>query len=194
MTDDLSKWNALGANAGPGLAQLAGFKTSESAGLLPWTDERVAEAKRLWASKDWTGSAIAERLGGTTRNAVVALAHRKGWPSNTNLRVRKRKAEPRPPRPKPVAAPPIPLPEFTTLPHMGQSPHAKPFMLTTSRQCRWALGRADEPAHAMMMVCGAATVEGRPYCEAHCVRAGSGYAVRRIRPPFESTVRPSVWS
>lgn len=43
-----------------------------------WTDERLAEASRLWQG-GLSASEIAKRLGmGVTRNAVIAKLHRKG--------------------------------------------------------------------------------------------------------------------
>jgi GcrA cell cycle regulator len=40
-----------------------------------WTDERVAELKKMWQD-GLSASAIANRLGGVTRNAVIGKCHR----------------------------------------------------------------------------------------------------------------------
>ena len=46
---------------------------------IVWTDERVAELRRLWVIEGLSCSAIAARLGeGITRNAVIGKLHRLG--------------------------------------------------------------------------------------------------------------------
>lgn len=42
-----------------------------------WTDERIDELKRLWAT-GLSASLIAKRMGGITRNAILGKAHRLG--------------------------------------------------------------------------------------------------------------------
>ena len=42
---------------------------------MSWTNEKVEKLKELW-SKGFTASQIAEKLGDTTRNAVIGKAHR----------------------------------------------------------------------------------------------------------------------
>ncbi len=42
---------------------------------MSWTSEKVEKLKELW-SKGFTASQIAEKLGDTTRNAVIGKAHR----------------------------------------------------------------------------------------------------------------------
>ena len=42
---------------------------------MSWTDEKVEKLKELW-SKGFTASQIAEKLGDTTRNAVIGKSHR----------------------------------------------------------------------------------------------------------------------
>ncbi len=42
---------------------------------MSWTNEKVEKLKELW-SKGHTASQIAEKLGDTTRNAVIGKAHR----------------------------------------------------------------------------------------------------------------------
>lgn len=48
-----------------------------------WTDERVEILTRMWNAEE-TGNTIADTLGGTTRSAVVAKAHRLGLQSRIN--------------------------------------------------------------------------------------------------------------
>jgi GcrA cell cycle regulator len=47
---------------------------------MSWTDERIDRLKELW-SKGMTASAIADELGGVSRNAVIGKAHRLGLQS-----------------------------------------------------------------------------------------------------------------
>jgi GcrA cell cycle regulator len=47
---------------------------------MSWTDERIERLKELW-SKGMTASAIADELGGVSRNAVIGKAHRLGLQS-----------------------------------------------------------------------------------------------------------------
>ena len=42
---------------------------------MSWTSEKVEKLKELW-TKGHTASQIAEKLGDTTRNAVIGKAHR----------------------------------------------------------------------------------------------------------------------
>ena len=44
---------------------------------MSWTDERIERLKAMWAEGK-TASAIAEELGGVSRNAVIGKAHRLG--------------------------------------------------------------------------------------------------------------------
>ena len=44
---------------------------------MSWTDERIAQLKKMW-SAGATASQIADELGGVSRNAVIGKAHRLG--------------------------------------------------------------------------------------------------------------------
>lgn len=152
-----------------------------------WSAAEIEIIRLKWMAGVSAG-VIAAQLGGTTRNAVMSVVHRHGIVRP--LAPKKATASLTPTRtyrqPKKQTLQPT-LAVIGPLPDMGRSPHAKPFMLTTTRECRWALGPASEPAHAMMLVCGAVTEEGRPYCGRHCTMSG-GYQPRRIRVPYEATV------
>ena len=52
---------------------------------MSWTNEKVEKLKELW-SKGHTASQIAEKLGDTTRNAVIGKAHRLNLSSKIKIR------------------------------------------------------------------------------------------------------------
>ncbi|MEZ5938162.1 MAG: GcrA family cell cycle regulator [Hyphomonadaceae bacterium] len=69
---------------------------------MGWTEERVAELKKLWA-EGHSASQIAKRLGNVTRNAVIGKVHRLGL-SGRATPSRPVKRPPRLARPKPQQA------------------------------------------------------------------------------------------
>src|ERR1700754_348599 len=76
---------------------------------MGWTEERVAELKKLWA-EGHSASQIAKRLGSVTRNAVIGKVHRLGL-SGRATPSRPVKRPPRLARPKPTMQPqPTPPP------------------------------------------------------------------------------------
>ncbi len=70
---------------------------------MGWTEERVAELKKLWA-EGHSASQIAKRLGSVTRNAVIGKVHRLGL-SGRATPSRPVKRPPRLARPKPQQVP-----------------------------------------------------------------------------------------
>ena len=70
---------------------------------MGWTEERVAELKKLWA-EGHSASQIAKRLGSVTRNAVIGKVHRLGL-SGRATPSRPVKRPPRLARPKPQVMP-----------------------------------------------------------------------------------------
>src|SRR5580765_3611742 len=59
-----------------GNAQTGDRKTpAPSQCSVPWTPERKELGKQLWLD-GWSASAIADRLGGVTRNAVIGMVAR----------------------------------------------------------------------------------------------------------------------
>ena len=77
---------------------------------MDWTEERIAELKRLW-SEGFSASQIAERLGGITRNAVIGKAHRLHLPSRPSpierqMGERRQRTRPTAMRPAAISRPP----------------------------------------------------------------------------------------
>lgn len=113
-----------------------------------WTENRVAEASKLWA-KGLSASNIAAEIGGVSRNAVAGLAlrNRELFPQ----RGRKFKSV--------WAVPVIPATDYDT-----QSLH-KPLLDLQANECRWPVGH-DHRGH---LFCGH-EADG-PYCKHHKARS-----------------------
>ena len=77
---------------------------------MSWTEERIDRLKAMW-TKGATASQIADELGGVSRNAVIAKAHRLGLESRPSPvkpgeeKEKKAKAAPAPKPAKPAPAP-----------------------------------------------------------------------------------------
>ena len=143
---------------------------------MGWTDERVADLKKLWLD-GLSASQIAKQLGGVTRNAVIGKVHRLGLsgraaPSQPS-RPAFRAARPRPtqapsaprridPAPRPVVAaqptPPAPRPAVLDLPGTAT------VLTLGSHMCKWPIG---DPSSDEFSFCGRRSDEGHPYCVEH---------------------------
>jgi GcrA cell cycle regulator len=151
-----------------------------------WNDERVEQLKRLHA-EGLSCSLIATKLGcGLSRNSIIGKLHRIGLRSSKPV-VSKERPTPRdcdrPLHPVAILHPPVectveeahpssplndaqvPLNQRRTLVDLGQ------------HDCRWSCG---DPDALDFFFCGAPTVDGLPYCRAHCERAYS-QPPRRMR-------------
>lgn len=121
-----------------------------------WTPERVEQLARLWA-EGYSGSQIAEQLGGVSRNAVIGKVTRLNLPKRSQDANRATMAykAPRPPRPAKAprlrvagsgvifeeSAPPPPLAfisqcAFDALPDTEPQPWEE----RTASQCSWPIG------------------------------------------------------
>ena len=90
---------------------------------------------------------VDDKLGGTTRNAVIGKANRLGLSKPTKSAItRKQKRE--------AARPPV-----VEIPGPGAT-----LLSLTSTTCRWPQGHPGEPGFAF---CGARSVAGQPYCAYH---------------------------
>jgi GcrA cell cycle regulator len=129
---------------------------------MTWTDERVDELSKLWAS-GYSASAIGRMLG-VSKNAVVGKAHRmrlesRPSPIRRDQRTPARRRVPMPAQTlpqRPVVAPPPPSPRWTVQ-RRADGP-----------SCLWPIG---DPNETDFHFCGAQAVEGKPYCPDHCARA-----------------------
>ncbi len=151
---------------------------------MGWTEERVAELKKLWA-EGHSASQIAKRLGSVTRNAVIGKVHRLGLSGRaTPSRPVKRPTRLARPKPQPMprqasAAPrqstalavrPEPAHTHITEAEANIEPQRLPngdmvtVLTVKDSMCKWPIG---DPAEATFGFCGHATQEGSPYCAEH---------------------------
>ncbi len=154
---------------------------------MGWTEERVAELKKLWA-EGHSASQIAKRLGSVTRNAVIGKVHRLGL-SGRATPSRPVKRPPRLARPKPQqqmprqasAAPAVrganalavraePTHTHITEAEANIEPQRLPngdmvtVLTVKDSMCKWPIG---DPADANFGFCGHTSAEGSPYCAEH---------------------------
>lgn len=153
---------------------------------MGWTEERVAELKKLWA-EGHSASQIAKRLGSVTRNAVIGKVHRLGL-SGRATPSRPVKRPPRLARPKPAVQPrqaqtPVtrganalavraePVPhthiseaEANIEPKRLSNGDMVTVLTVRDTMCKWPIG---DPADAAFGFCGHASHEGSPYCAEH---------------------------
>jgi GcrA cell cycle regulator len=150
--------------------------------FMGWTEERVAELKKLWA-EGHSASQIAKRLGSVTRNAVIGKVHRLGL-SGRATPSRPVKRPPRLARPKPQQVPrqaqtrganalavrpeaaPQQAPEVETNVEPQRLPNGDMVTVLTVKDtmCKWPIG---DPADATFGFCGHAAQEGAVYCAEH---------------------------
>lgn len=163
----------------------------------PWTEERDEVIRQRYLI-DGASAAVVGRELGVTRNALIGRAHRIGIKRGTPSKPREtdnypprvsnvaRRGE-RPP-PKRYAKRSKPRPSIASAP-MPTSETAVAFFHAKARQCKWCIEPFEAPAHAFMMVCGAAVEEGRPWCAHHDAKSrGAPTDHRTLKPPYEATV------
>ncbi len=149
---------------------------------MGWTEERVAELKKLWA-EGHSASQIAKRLGNVTRNAVIGKVHRLGL-SGRATPSRPVKRPPRLARPKPQhvarqagtassapaqsapqeAAPPPVIREVNVEPQRLPNGEMVTVLTVKDTMCKWPVGDPADPAFGF---CGHPTHDGAPYCTEH---------------------------
>ena len=168
---------------------------------MAWTEERVADLKRLWA-EGHSASQIAKQLGGVTRNAVIGKVHRLGL-SGRATPSRPVKRPPRLARPKPqvirkngttTVVKPAPLPSVA-LPEEKAAqlePQKLPngdFVTVVNvkdTMCKWPIGDPADPAFSF---CGRKAADGSPYCAHHAKMAFQPARKRDRRASEENQIR-----
>ena len=156
---------------------------------MTWTDERIAELERLWA----TGASTAEigRQIDVSKNAVVGKVHRLGLPGRPSP-IRREAAGRKPATRNQASHSPQGYRPESHGPQSGnpESPSQKaceaprrPAVIDLhAPPCQWPFGDpGDEDFH----FCGAPVLASRPYCPEHCARAYVREERRDRRPVRE---------
>ena len=137
---------------------------------MSWTSEKVEKLKELW-SKGYTASQIAEKLGETTRNAVIGKAHRLNLearaPSkqtNTNRSKDNKQVVKR------TAAPMSRKAKFQSilLDKNFEPENPKSLEELTEETCKWPIGHPNEEK---FYFCGRKPEGEFPYCKLHVLYA-----------------------
>lgn len=145
---------------------------SRQASSAIWTDERIAELRRLWISGMGPGE-IAETLDVTYRQ-VSYKANNIGLPARRFI-----------PRPTPEAAPPPP-PRPAPPPEADIDPATlKSLLERGSNECAWPIGKPD-PRRGQLF-CAQPTGFRRSYCECHST--SNGQVLRMVRIGGDQKVR-----
>jgi GcrA cell cycle regulator len=137
---------------------------------MSWTSEKVEKLKELW-SKGFTASQIAEKLGDTTRNAVIGKAHR------LNLEARAPSKQTNTPRSKEnrtvVKRSPAPMSrkakfQSILLDKNFEPENPKTLEELTELTCKWPIGHPNEEK---FYFCGRKPEGDFPYCKLHVLYA-----------------------
>jgi GcrA cell cycle regulator len=134
-----------------------------------WTDDRIAELKRLF-EKGLSCSQIAAELGHVTRNAVIGKLNRLGLgkgPTASSARIAAlRPTQPR--EPKPRLKPRFPPLSVVSTDEPALPPDVCPNRISLldamEGHCRWPA--ADDGSASM--VCGDDKFPGHAWCARHC--------------------------
>jgi GcrA cell cycle regulator len=138
---------------------------------MGWTEERVAQLRKLWA-EGLSASQIAKQLGGVTRNAVIGKVHRLGLagratpsrPAKRPVRAaRPRVIGPTAPRLRPATStlPSVVIPDLEPL-KLEDGKTASVLTLNES-MCKFPIGDPNDTDFAF---CGRGASCG-PYCQDH---------------------------
>ncbi|MGB0671655.1 MAG: GcrA family cell cycle regulator [Rhodospirillales bacterium] len=146
---------------------------------VDWTPTRVNALIALW-NEGISTSEIGNRLG-VTKNAVVGKVHRLGLPKRQSPIRTGGSSSPKPRAKRKPRATAKPAPHQAPLPRAPRpaQPSAQRRTLAEadaqakkvnledlkSGMCSWPIG---EPGTPEFKFCGNHSVEGRPYCGAHC--------------------------
>ena len=135
---------------------------------MSWTDEKVEKLKELW-SKGYTASQIAEKLGDTTRNAVIGKSHRLNLearaPSKQSSSIKQENKSP-----KRVSQTMSRKSKFQTILLDKNFEPEKPTSLENLNEttCKWPIGHPDEES---FYFCGRSPEGDFPYCKLHVLYA-----------------------
>ena len=135
---------------------------------MSWTEEKVEKLKELW-SKGYTASQIAEKLGDTTRNAVIGKSHRLNLearaPSKQSSSIKQENKSP-----KRVSQTMSRKSKFQSILLDKNFEPEKPTSLENLNEttCKWPIGHPDEES---FYFCGRSPEGDFPYCKLHVLYA-----------------------
>jgi GcrA cell cycle regulator len=157
---------------------------------MAWTKENVETMTKLWA-EGLSASAIADRIGGMSRNAVIGKVHRMGLATRSITRTYRKAIPKRLPR---ATAKQFQARDFEgkmlkglTVPLLKGEPlppePVRPAKLTSfadlePNMCRFVFG---DPKTKDSGFCGCNAVPGLPYCEGHHKFCNTGAPQPRSR-------------
>lgn len=151
-----------------------------------WTEERVAELKRL-CIEGKSFSQIAKTLGGISRNSAIGKAHRLGI-VGPGAAIRQQASAPKartptPKRPKPKTSRPI---KDVATPGIIRPPvffaddpasaNGVSLIDLTVQMCRWPIG---DPGRPGFHFCAEGRATAGPYCARHAAKASAGKVTAR---------------
>lgn len=154
---------------------------------MAWTDERIALLKKLYVDEGLSASQIADRIGGTTRNAVIGKVTRLGLVKSVDEQTKRARARTamRIAKPIPKVKPQgwfwagpgkkIPSPEVlaetraktAALDAMIAPESRRKLVDLEPQHCRFPLGEVGTPEFGF---CPADRDPGVPYCRDHAMR------------------------
>jgi GcrA cell cycle regulator len=146
-----------------------------------WTIERIELLRKLWADGE-TAAAIAVRLGGMSRSAVMGKVFRLRLPAGDQSETAQAKQNTEPNNQRDEAAVPVRRrrggarkTRLRPLPATGVQ--GKKLLELTNNTCRWPHG---SPGTNRFFFCGAPEADlehGVPYCARHMQRAYPGFTI-----------------
>lgn len=134
---------------------------------IQWSDVQVEILRELWADPDMSASAIAKKIGGVSRNAVIGKAHRIGLPKRQPV---KRAAPAKVQVEKPVPVQKVSVPPRIVVPPPLHRDDGAPVTILSVRECECRFPVGPVPSGGEMQVCGHAVARGA-YCAAHAAIA-----------------------
>lgn len=152
-----------------------------------WTNERIGLLRTLWAAGE-SAQAIAERLGGVSRSAVLGKLFRLRLSASQPPPVtatRETRTIHDAQRNKPASSRQRRKEDDSRSTRKPARPRGKTLLQLTNETCRWPHGR---PGAAGFFFCGAQGADlenGLPYCAAHLRRA-------YVKHPSISESKPAV--
>lgn len=129
---------------------------------MTWTTDREALLKVLW-TQGLSASQIAKRIGGVSRNAVIAKVHRMGLPQRDNSTSKQTRSERAKAR---GSAPPLAFnTDRSRETGAARGPNNIPFNDRDESSCLMFVGGES---HDTGLICGRSAYGEKPFCKDCC--------------------------